>query len=270
VVLLQSSTKLSSDEGFTTTCEAIMAAQAKAGGPRTLDSVVARLCHPFQAYLKDVREANSWLDANGFLRDLDYYVAHGGRQLVVFNELNRVTEPQYGISRETLAYISCALRSRYSKGGTRLLYTMFPGPSQGLGPNGFYRYFQHYDLLSDHRRPRTFGEVFGRRVDSLIRNRTMLAHRDRGVFDSVALCYDGGESSAQFTGSNIDNIGTIPYLQWFKNSVDDKAFVYQSERVGAGKCDVGKGTPEWREYVAGRGLAPYRYDCSHYYVHMVG
>lgn len=269
MVLLHSSNKASSDEEFIRTCEALMGAQTKAGERRSLDKLVARLCHPNQVYLKDVRDADSWLEGSGFLRSLDYYVRSGGRQLLVFHELNRVTEPQYGICRKSLAYISYALRRRYSRGGTSLLTTMFPGPSEGLGSNGFYRYFQHYDLLSNRRRPRTFGEVFGSSVDPLIRNNTMLSHDAKGVFDSVALCYDGS-GSEPFLGANSGDIGTIHYRKWFKESVDDKVFLYQSERAGAGKCQVRKDTPQWVEYAAGRGLAPFEYGCSHYYVHMVG
>ena len=269
MILLHPSNQRSADETFVETCEALMAAQAKAGSRRSLDGVVARLCHPFQAYLKDVKDAERWLDTNGFSPGLDYYVRNGGRQLMVFHELNRVTEPQYGIDRRSLAYISYALGRKYSKGSARLLHTMFPGPSDGLGPNGFYRYFQHYDLLADHRRPRTFGEVFGASVDPLIRSNTMLAHGNRGIFDAVALCYDNN-SSAESLGSSLSEIGTIHYLNWFRESVNSRVSLYQSERTGAGKCQVKTGTRQWEEYASGRGLAPYQYDCSHYYVHMVG
>lgn len=265
MLLLNPSANQSPDGEFVRTCEALMSAQSRTGEERNLHQVVARLCSPFQAYLRDVKDAESWLDRNGFLKSLDYYVNNGGRELVLFHELNRVSEPQYGICRKSLAYLSYALRARYSKGGVRRLYTMFPGPSEGLGPNGFYRYFEHYDLLSNEKRPRTFGEVFGKNVDPLLRNKTMLHHGSNGVFDSVALSYDSGNSFS----SSLNDIGAISYLKWFKESVDNKAFVYQSERAGAGKCEIQKGTPQWEEYVAGRGFVPYKRSCSYYYLHTV-
>jgi hypothetical protein len=269
MALLNPSGKHSPDGEFVRTCEALMSAQSRTGGERGLEHVLARLCSPLQAYLTDVRDADSWLERNGFLKSLDYYVKNGGRELVLFHELNRVSEPQYGICRKSLAYISYALRARYSKGGVQRLHTMFPGPSEGLGPNGFYRYFEHYDLLADKKRPRTFGEVFGKNVDPRIRNKTMLHHGANGVFDSVALCYDSSSFAGSLT-SSLSDIGTIRYLEWFKGSVDDKVFLYQSERAGAGKCEIKKGTPQWEEYVAGRGLLPYEHSCSHYFLHTVG
>jgi hypothetical protein len=264
MVLLHSSNRRSPDSEFVRTCEAVISAGAR----RDLDTTVARLCHPFQVYLRDVKDAESWLEGNGYFRSLDYYVGNGGRQVVLFHQLDRVTEPQYGICRKSLAYISFALRRRYSNQTGRRLYTMFPGPSERLGSNGFYRYFEHYDFLTNHRRPRTFVQVFGKNVDPLIQNRTMLDHGARGVFDSVALCYESGTATGS-SSSSLDDIGTIHYLKWFKDSVDDRVFLYQSERADAGKCQVRKGTREWEEYAAGRGLIPYEFGCSHYYFHAV-
>jgi hypothetical protein len=265
MILLNSSDGHSPDNEFIKICEAVMSSASAAGARRGLDSTVARLCHPFQVYLRDVREADAWLGENGYLRSLDYYVANGGRQVALFHQLDRVSEPQYGICRKSLAYVSFALRRRYS---SRRVQTMFPGPSERLGSGGFYRYFEHYDLLANHRLPRTFSQVFGKNVDPLIQHRTMLNHGSRGVFDSVALCYESG-SPIGSSASGVDGIGTIHYLKWFKESVDDSVLLYQSEQADAGKCRVKKATREWESYATGRGLLPYEYGCSHYYFHVV-
>jgi hypothetical protein len=51
--------------------------------------------------------------------------------------------------------------------------------------------------------------------------------------------------------------------------VDESFWLYQTERVGDGKSELEKGTPEWRRYAEGKALAPFRPVASSYYLHLV-
>jgi len=266
MVLLGPSSRQTANAEFVGTCDAILKTQQKAGGKMTLARTAARLTNGYQVYFKSVGEANSWLRDRGYFNTLDYFVKNGGRTLVVFNELNSIHEPQYFTSRRGLAYLAFALRSRYQSGGRRHLHLLFPGPTEGLGPNTFFDYFRHYDLLREAKRPLTFGEAFPDDLDPLVKNHTMLRHGGRGVFDGVALRYDPNHPAAA-SGSLLSH--SIPYQDWFAAKVDDSFWLYQTERVGDGKSELKEGTPEWRRYAEGRGLAPFRPAASSYHLHLV-
>lgn len=255
-----------SDSGFSEfseLCESIMDAEASSGRNRNLSSVTVRLISKYQIYLKSVDEARSWLHDNGYLRSLDYYVKQGGRRLILFDELNSMRVPQYFTGRRGLAYLSFALSENYANAGNRLLYTVFPGPAPGLKRSGFYEYFRHYDLMAARRMPRTLGEVFRNDVDPLVRNRTMLRHNGRGVFDSVALSYDPNRTP--LTGRLAQ---TVPYLEWMKADVDNAFWLYQMERSGSGKSQLQTNSQAWDRYWAGKSLAPFDYTSSCSYVHV--
>lgn len=265
MVLLGPSSRRTPHAEFVGTCDTILKTQQSAGGSATLGQTVARLTNNYQVYFKSVREADSWLREQGYFDSLDYFVKHGGRTLVVFNELNSIHEPQYYTGRRGLAYLAFAIRSRYRRGGGRLLLdTLFPGPTEGLGPNTFFDYFRHYDLLREAKRPQTFGEAFADDLDPLVKNYTMLHHGGRGLFDGVALRYDPNQRAS---GSALSH--SIPYQDWLTAKVDGSLWLYQTERVGAGKTELTKGTPEWLRYAEGRSLAPFRPAASSYYLHLV-
>ena len=267
VILLHAGGAKTPDQQFLGLCEAYMRAGAERGRTTDLGSVLVRLSHPFQVYFKDVKDAQSWLEQNGYFAGLDYYVRNGGRTVMLFHELDRVTEPQYNVCPRSLAYLSHALRRRYWNGGDRRLYTFFPGPSERLGPNGFGRYFQRYDLLDDRNRPQTFGQYYGENVDPAVRGMTMLNHANRGVFDRVALRYD--PSGASFSRGPAP-FGAIPQLDWLKASVDTSVFLYQAELPQACKSQFREDGARWVSQRAGRAASPYREGEAHYFVHLAG
>jgi hypothetical protein len=267
MILLRPEPNVSKDSSFITTCRDILKNQAGAGSELGLDQTIVRLSHPYQIYFKNVAEAARWLDVNGYRNALDYYVKHGGRMLVIFNELNSLNEPQYWVSRRSLAYLSFAIRRTYSNRGQRLLYTMFPGPSEGLGPNNFLSYFRHYDLLTHTRTPKTFGEVFGKHCDPLIYDKTMLNYSGKGVFDRIALRYDPINCIA-WDGCG-DNSEATSYLKWAKANVDDAIWLYQVEMTDAGKTKLQKDTKQWKDYAVGKALAPFNPTSTRYHIHVV-
>jgi len=253
----------SGNSEFTDLCESIMDAEVKSGRDRSLRNATVRLISKYQIYLKSVSEARSWLHDNNYLNALDYYVKRGGRRLILFDELNSLRVPQYFTGRRGLAYLSFALGENYANAGNRLLYIVFPGPSLGLKRSGFYEYFRHYDLMTARRTPLTLGEVFRNDVDPLVRNRTMLRHDGRGVFDSVALAYDPNKSPLIGHGAQ-----TVPYLDWMKADVDNAFWLYQMERSGSGKSQLQTNSQEWDHYRAGKSFAPFDYTSSCSYVHV--
>ena len=252
-----------SDSKFTDLCESIMDSEVTSGRTRSLANATVRLISNSQVYFKSVNEARSWLHDNGYFTPLDYYVKHGGRGVILFDELNSLRVPQYFTGRRGLAYLSFALSENYTNAVARSLHIVFPGPSLGLKRSGFYEYFRHYDLMTARRTPLTFGEVFRNDVDPLVRNRTMLHHNGRGVFDSVALAYDPNKNPL------IGHLAqTVPYLEWMKADVDDALWLYQMERSGSGKSQLQTNTQEWDRYSAGQSFAPFNYTSSCSYVHV--
>lgn len=255
MMLLHSSGKKSVNDGFVKNCRAYLTTPTHWSEKRDLNHTVARICHYNQVYFKDVKDAEHWLEQNGYLHSLDYYVSNGGHRVLIFHDLDRISEPQYGIDQRSLAYIGYALRTRYTKGPKRYLSLMFPGPSERLGPNGFYRYFARYDFLAEGKRPLTFGEVYDESVDHLLFGNTMLNHGGRGIFDAIAL--RSSDNATHLFGS------TAP-AKWVKANVDDRVFLYRAELRGAGKCWIDRESAQWADYVAGKALAPYKYEESCY------
>lgn len=248
---------------FEDACDQIMAARNAVGGGSSLDQSVVRLywgqpCEPNLGDVSSVQAADAWLSGKGYYPHLDYFVSHGGRNVIVFNELNidgsgalcngscsaPGAEPQAKIDPRVLGYLSYALQNRYYNGGNRQLYTLFPGPS-GLLPldgtawcNGFRNYFAMYDLWSNPQQssPQTFSQAYGSGVDSLLANRTMLWHSGSGVFDRVALhCYE--EDLTRYSSSDPNTNRALQYLSWMINDVDGTGYIYVTETAGNPQCN---------------------------------
>lgn len=258
VVMLTPSSRGKAQINFVDACDKIQEVN-RAGASGDLSHVIARIWSPFRVNLQNVDEADQWLTANGFYDSLDYFVAHGGRMVVIFNELNVSTEQQYAAAPHTLAYIAYALRSAYRRGNERLLYTLFPGPSAKLAyqtgkwTTGFYDYFAHYDLLAGSRQARTFGEVYGTAVDSRIAEATMLSHGGRGVFDGLALhCYT--DNPNELFSHNTETNRALQYLAWTRDHIDDTSWVYVTE------CGGTTGRNRQAQYNGGAALADFTYN----------
>jgi len=233
-VLLPPSSSGKVHAAFERTCQQLLNAGSLFEGG-DLGHAIARLVSPRPVRLYSVTEADNWLRENGFFASLDYFVRHGGRQVAIFSELNRIGEPQYSTDPRTLAYLSHVLRETYQSRLRRRLYTLFPGPadvadlSTGTWRDGVWEYFLKYDLLAPNGGARTFGEVYRVRVDPAVADRTMLWHSGRGVFDGLAW---HGEKPASADRRD---------LGWVRDVVDASSEVYWTEPVRMAATTAARG-----------------------------
>jgi hypothetical protein len=180
----------------------IMDAREATGGGRSLDQSIVRLYNSQKLIIdqpgqpnniQSVADANTWLQNQGYFTYLDKFVGNGGRNVVIFNELNQPAEPQVNIDPRIMGYLSYALQNRYYNGGNRQLYTLFPGPggfANGSSQTAWTGYWDTYDLRDTNHNPQTFGTwaaAKGVELDTTIQSKTMLWHNGMGVFDRVAL-----------------------------------------------------------------------------------
>jgi hypothetical protein len=227
------------------------------GGPASLDQTIARIYfatsgHPNTSDIGCIsgcsNSADAWIRAqnasgttsNGYYDYLDYFVGQGGRNVIVFNELN--IDNQANIDPRVVAYLAYTLNNNYYNGGNRLLYSLFPGPSgllpqTGSGLNTFNGYWDNYDLRTGGSgTQQTFNQKYGSgNVDSLIGNKTMLWHGGSGVFDRVALhCYSNDTSNYSNSDPNVNT--ALQYLKWMHDTVDSSGWVYVTETSGSPTC----------------------------------
>jgi hypothetical protein len=257
--LLNASSAGKADVRFVDACQKILASPPEVGGMPTLKKTVALLWYGQPIRLYSLAEADTWLRDHGYLESLDFFVRSGGRNVAVLQGLNTVNEPQYSTDPRTLGYLSLVLQRAHWNGGRRQLYTLFPGPSgvseykSGSWHDGFLEYFSKYDMLRGERNPRTFGEVYGKSVDSAIADRTMLWHSGRGVFDRVAW---------NTSSLDADHPAIRRQLLWLRESVDPSAWVYFTD---AGRPVVPKvaeprlanARPAYHEAFSFRSTGPY-------------
>jgi hypothetical protein len=259
VVLLYPSSQGQANGAFVDACNKIMDARQATGGGRSLDQSIVRLWYGGNVSLNGFVDADNWLRANGYYDSLNFFVQNGGRNVVVFNELNVPGEPQYAIDPRIMGYLGYALQNNYWNGGNRLLYTLFPGPS-GLQPfngsnwtNGFWEFFVRYDLLASAKTPKTFDQIYPG-VDSHLNNRTMLYHNGRGVYDRLSLhCYTWDPTS--FKDPNPQS-AALQYMTWTRDSIDPSGWVYVTEASGASTTDYNG------QYNAGAALADFQYNAN--------
>jgi hypothetical protein len=269
------------NNNFVDACNKVMAVE-----PVGLQQCIARLyhgnrCHPDLNDLGSVGAADNWLRSNGYYNSLNHFVGNGGRNVVVFNELNidgsggactgscanAGAEPQAGIDPRVLGYLSYALQNAYWNGGNRLLYTLFPGPS-GLMPldgtawcNGFRDYFRRYDLWNASDQPQTFGRVYGGAVDPAIANRTVLWHGGSGAFDRVALhCYE--DDPNRFASGDVNTSRALRYLAWMRDYIDASGWVYVTEANGGPRCSNPPSCNCGDQFATGRALADFEYNAN--------
>ena len=249
------------DSNFRYALDRIMDARQAVGGGRSLNQTLVRIYYEHEVSFNSVQEAHDWLAENSYFDNLNYFVANGGRMVIVFNELNVTEEHQHQIDPRHLGYLAYALQNAYWNQGNRLLYTLFPGPSGLLDDFDFLRYFRVYALHTVEHKPRTFGEVYGNDVDPLLRDRTMLHHGGRGVFDRLSLhCYSWtpDELKEDNASGRKPSIG-LRYLYLTKEHVDKTGWVYVTEVSGA------NATSYLGQYVAGKALADFEYNANKYY-----
>jgi hypothetical protein len=240
----------------------LMDARQAVGGGRSLDQCVARLwfgqpltiSNPGQPNnIASVSDADNWLRTNGYYDSLNYFVTNGGRNCVVFNELNQTSEPQYQIDPRIIGYLGYALQNAYWNQGNRLLYTLLPGPSGLLKTqddfNNYFRYSTsapnfNYDLwTSSNSTWQSFGQHYGSSVDQTIATRSMLHHGGSGVYDRIALhcyaecpLYDPVLCPYAFSNASIATNPALQYIQWMLG-VDPSGPIYVTEASGSHAFD---------------------------------
>jgi hypothetical protein len=280
VVMAQPSYKNPADQNylsFKDACDRVMQARSDLQGGRSLDQCIVRLADwtgdESSPWLPTPEAADAWLDRKGFYLALDYFVGNGGRNAVIFNELNNggqnglPGEPQHNIEPLSMASLSYALQNRYWNGGNRLLYTLFPGPtgflvwnSAGGWTQSFYGYWRRYDFLSGWNSPQTFSQAYapwGVSVDPRLANSTMLWHNGRGVFDRLALhVYAPDPLTLRQRFSDNPQGTPYKYLTWTKDRVDATGYAYVTEVSGANSTDPAD------QARAGYALAEWEYNVN--------
>lgn len=239
VIILSTQRNGTADGSFMDACDKADAVSTKLGNPNRLDQTIARLFHdqpiPYDE-VKTIESAGDWLADYGVFQSLDRFIALGGRNIVLFNELNLGNEPQFDMDRRTLACFAYALNNAFFNRGDRLLYTLFPGPSGLIGydapfPWGFRGYFEKYDALDSNDTPRTFGDVHGTDVDPNLFNKTMFWHGGRGVFDRLALhCY--APNPDQFASEDMGSNPALESINWADKIIDPTSWKYITESGG--------------------------------------
>lgn len=238
---------------FKDACDKVMDAREAVGGGRSLDQCIARIFfatanEPDLTSVSSVTAARTWLSDNKFYEYLNYFVANGGRNAVIFNELLKAGEPQYNVDPRVMGYLSYALVNDYYNGGNRLLYTLFPGPDHLQQGGAFTTYWDKYDLRTNGPDTHvTFGQYdFGdaHQLDSLLANRTMLWHGGTGVFDRIALhCY--ADSLQEYEDEDPGANKALNQIRATRDLVDPAGWVYVTETSGTGElgnppaCDSG-------------------------------
>lgn len=202
---------------FVTHCQEVIDRKTAAGEFASLDTAVARLCSDEPVRLHNLGEAEAWLQRKGYLASLEHFTRLGGRNVIIFPELNIVGDPHFSTAPRTMAYLSVALRRAFWNGGHRGLYTFFPGParaekvSTGTWHSGIAEYFTKYDLLGRDRKVRTFGATHPQRVDPAISDLTQLSHSGMGAFDGLALAAEGAalDRQIEWVQGNLGDVGIL-------------------------------------------------------------
>jgi hypothetical protein len=211
------------DTSFTYACDRVMDAREANQGGRSLDQCVARIYYqptgqppppnPTISEIGNVQMADSWLSSNGYYSSLDYFVVNGGRNIVLFNELNVTTEPQHNADPRVMGYFSYALKQHFLATRGAQVSALFPGPSANLNSTEFSNYWSQYDLHNVSGGAQTFLSVYGTQVDSAIASNTVLWHGGTGMFDFVALhCYASNPDT--FANSTPSNNPALQFIQW--------------------------------------------------------
>ncbi len=247
------------DPYFQDACNKIMQVE-----PAGLQQVIVRIYNDQTPTFTDFASADSWI--NQYVDNLNFFVNHSGRNVVIFNELN-VDPKQTWIDPRTIGIISYAFQNRYWNGGNRLLYTLFPGPggaAAGYDLTQWQSYWDTYDLRDTDHNPRTFAQVYGSNVDSHIANRTMLWHNGSGTFDRVAI--HGYADNPTIFSSNIVGAGgntALHAIEWYVTSVDQSGWCYVTEC--GGQCADSTQPCFGDSYSAGSALADYEYNANSRY-----
>lgn len=239
-----------SNAAFVDAWNKVMQTRAALGGGSSLDQTIARIYYslgqgrPNLTDIPTVASADSFLSFNGYYTNLDFFVNNGGRNVIIFSELNDPNEPQYPMDARVMGYLAAALLNRYYNNGNRLLYMLFPGPTGLLSSSDFTSYWNQFDLLNSGS-PQTFAQRFGGgNVDPAIANSTMLWHGGRGIFDRVALhCY--ANDPPTLANASVASNLALQYIQWMLQ-IDPTGWIYVTEAGGqcqsvTGTCPDGSG-----------------------------
>jgi hypothetical protein len=235
------------DTGFTYACDRVMDAREANQGGRSLDQCIARVFYftsnpPVPTYgdVSSVQTADSWLQTNGYYNSLDYFVGNGGRNIILFNELDIPGESQHSIDPRTMGCLSYAVKQHFLQSRSVQVFTLFPGPSANPDQGYFNTYWNQYALRDASGSLKTYAFVYGGQVDPAIAANTVLWNNGTGIFDRTALhCY--ATNPAEFSNASPASNRALRFIQWML-TIDPTGWIYVTEC--GGQCPQGDLCPD--------------------------